>query len=61
MEAPSPSIRKIQQEKYELKDNEGKIYNIDLSLTENSIYFEIDFKGDILSEKYFLSLDLNNL
>ena len=61
MEAPSPSIKKIQQEKYELKDNEGKIYNIDLSLTENSIYFEIDFKGDILNEKYFLSSDLNTL
>ncbi len=61
MEAPSPSMKKIQQEKYEIKDNEGKIYNIDLSLTENNIYFEIDFKGDILNEKYFLSLDLNTL
>ena len=61
MEAPSPSIKKIQQEKYEIKDNEGKIYNIDLSLTENNIYFEIDYKGNILNEKYFLSLDLNTL
>ena len=61
MEAPSPSIKKIQEEKYELKDNEGKIYNICFSYNENNIYFEIIFKGDVLNEKYFLSLDLGTL
>ena len=61
MEVPTPNINKKGQEKYELKDNEGKKYYLDYSYDEMKIYFEIFFKDNIIREKYFLSLDLNSL
>ena len=61
MEVQTSIINKKGLEKYELKDNEGKNYNIEYFYDENNIYFEIFFKGDILNEKYFLSFDLNTL
>ena len=60
MEAETPIIKKG-LEKYELKDNEGKSYNIEYSYDENNIYFETFFTGDVLTEKYFLALNLNTL
>ena len=44
-----------------MKDNEGKRYNIEYSYDENNIYFETFFTGDVLTEKYFLALNLNTL
>ena len=61
MELETPLINKKGLEKYELKDNEQKSYNIEYSYDEKNIYFELFSKGDILTEKYFLSLDLNTL
>ena len=61
MEVETPFINKKGLEKYELKDNEQKNYNIEYSYDEKNIYFEIFSKGDIFTEKFFLSLDLNTL
>ena len=59
MELETPLINKKGLEKYELKDNEQKNYNNEYYYDEKNIYFELFSKGDILTEKYFLSLDLN--
>ena len=61
MEAATPIFNRKEQEKYELKDNEGKKYYVEYSYDETKIYFEIIFKDNIIKEKYFLSLDLNSL
>jgi len=61
METETTFNKKKAKEKYELKDKEGNNYNIEFFYDENNIYFEIFFKDDILTEKYFLSLDLNTL
>ena len=61
MEAATPIFNRKCLEKYELKDNEGKIYCVDYSYDEINIYFEVFFKDNIIREKYFLSLDLNSL
>ena len=61
MEAATPIFNRKCLEKYELKDNEGKIYCVDYSYDEINIYFEVFFKDNIIREKYFLLLDLNSL
>ena len=61
MELETPFINKKGLEKYELKDNEQKNYNIEYSYDEKNIYFELFSKCDIFTEKYFLSLDFITL
>ena len=60
MEPLTPIIKK-KQENNDLKDKEGKNYIFNLSYDENSIYFDVFYKSDILKEKYFLKTDLKGL
>ena len=63
MEALSRTNQSIKkgQETYQIKDNEGKLFNVDFSYDESKFYFDVSFKGEVLNETFFLSLDLNDL
>ena len=59
--SPMVPLTKKEQKQFEIKDKEGKIFIVDFSCDESHIFFDVSFKGDLLNETYFLSMDLCEL